>query len=72
VRWFRTAAESPAAPKVERAAAAFGAARVLRDQLHREAEAEPLFRIACEAGNPEACLEVGERPRARMRRKLGR
>src|SRR5262249_15179848 len=59
VQWYRVALDAPNAPKAERGFVAYRAALVLRDGLHREAEAAELMQRACSEGNPQACLEAG-------------
>jgi serine/threonine protein kinase/tetratricopeptide (TPR) repeat protein len=74
VRWLRAAMDAPNAARQERAWAAYRAGRITRDSLRRNAEAAELFRVSCQAGNPEACLESGGEasPRGRLRRRFGR
>jgi hypothetical protein len=72
LRWYRMAMDAPNAGKPERAFAAYRAALVLRDDLHRDADAAELLKTACDGGNAQACTESGfaMRPRERLRRRL--
>jgi tetratricopeptide (TPR) repeat protein len=73
LRWYRAAMDTPNGGKPERAFAAYRAALLLRDDLHRQAEAAELFQKACDGGNAQACLESGGTARPRgLRRRLAR
>jgi tetratricopeptide (TPR) repeat protein len=67
LKWYREAVKTPTALT---GGVALKAARVARDQLHRESDAEEFLRIACRAGNREACGEArGAIPRGPLRRR---